>query len=71
MGLRLRVAVLAYIQQMRDNERTGLDHAVGPKTPGFTAMGIFLFFGSTRRVSPQLLCFGEAPFSIVPGLSIR
>jgi len=46
MGLRLRVAVLAYIQQMRDNERTGLDHAVGPTTPGFTAIGIFLFFGS-------------------------
>ena len=41
-----RVAVLAYIQQMRDNDRTGLDHPVWPKTPGFTAMGIFLFFGS-------------------------
>jgi hypothetical protein len=34
-------AGLAYIQHMRDNDR-----AVGPKTPGFTAMGIFLFFGS-------------------------
>jgi hypothetical protein len=31
---------------MRDNDRTGLDRAVGPKTPGFTAIGIFLFFGS-------------------------
>jgi hypothetical protein len=31
---------------MRDNDRTGLDRAVGPKAPGFTAMGIFLFFGS-------------------------
>ena len=41
-----RVVVLAYIQQMRDNDSTGLDHAVGAKTPGFTAMGIFLFFGS-------------------------
>jgi hypothetical protein len=42
----ITVAVLAYIQQMRDNDRTGLDLAVGPKTPGFTAMGIFLFFGA-------------------------
>jgi hypothetical protein len=37
---------LAYIQQMRYNDRTGLDLAVGPKTPGFTAIGIFLFFGA-------------------------
>jgi len=37
---------LAYIQQMRDNDRTGLDLAIGPKTPGFTAIGIFLFFGA-------------------------
>jgi hypothetical protein len=32
---------LAYIQQMRDNDHTGLDVA-----PGFTAIGIFLFFGA-------------------------
>jgi len=31
---------------MRDNDRTGLDLAVGPKTTGFTAVGIFLFFGA-------------------------
>ena len=37
---------LAYIQQMRDIDRSGLDLAVGPKTPGFTAIGIFLFFGA-------------------------
>ena len=32
------VAVLAYIQQMRD--------AIGPKPRGFTAIGVFLFFGA-------------------------
>jgi hypothetical protein len=32
------VAALAYIQQMRD--------AIGPKPRGFTAIGIFLFFGA-------------------------
>jgi hypothetical protein len=37
---------LAYIQQMGDNDRPGLDLAAGPKTPGFTAIGIFLFFGA-------------------------
>jgi hypothetical protein len=31
---------------MRDNVRTGLDLAVGTETPGFTAVGIFLFFGA-------------------------
>ena len=31
---------------MRDNHRTGLDLAIGTKTPGFTAVGIFLFFGA-------------------------
>jgi hypothetical protein len=31
---------------MRYNDRTGLDLAVEPKTPGFTAVGIFLFFGA-------------------------
>jgi len=43
--IRFGVQVLAYIQQMRAN-RTGLDLAVGPKTPGFTAVGIFLFFAA-------------------------
>ena len=38
--------MLAYIQQMRDGDRTSLDLAVGPKTPGFTAIGVFLFFGA-------------------------
>jgi hypothetical protein len=32
------VAALAYIQQMRD--------AIGPKPRGFTAIGVFLFFGA-------------------------
>jgi hypothetical protein len=36
---------LAYIQQMRANT-TGLDPAVMPKTRGFTAVGMFLFFGA-------------------------
>ena len=36
---------LTYIQQMRAN-RAGLDLGVGPKAPGFTAIGIFLFFGA-------------------------
>jgi hypothetical protein len=31
---------------MGDNDRNGLDLAVGTKTPGFTAVGIFLFFGA-------------------------
>ncbi|MGA7770814.1 MAG: hypothetical protein WCA27_31830 [Candidatus Sulfotelmatobacter sp.] len=35
-------AALAYIQQMRDNNRTGLN----PKTTGFTAIGVFLFFAA-------------------------
>jgi hypothetical protein len=43
----LRVRGLAYIRQMRDKERIGLNLAVGPKTArGFTATGIFLFFGA-------------------------
>ncbi|MGH9776420.1 MAG: hypothetical protein ACRD50_15920 [Candidatus Acidiferrales bacterium] len=41
-----RAAALAYIDLMRDNARTGFDVAVGPKRPGFTVMGIFLFFGA-------------------------
>jgi hypothetical protein len=31
---------------MRDDDHTGLDLAVGPKPPGFTAVGFFLFFGA-------------------------
>ena len=31
---------------MRDNDRTGVDLTVRTKTPGFTAVGIFLFFGA-------------------------
>jgi hypothetical protein len=39
---------LAYIQQMQDSDsgRTRLDLVVGSKPPGFTAIGIFLFFGA-------------------------
>jgi hypothetical protein len=37
---------LAYIQQMQINESPQIRMAVAPKTPGFTAMGIFLFFGA-------------------------
>jgi hypothetical protein len=44
--IRPQVTELAYIQQMRDNHRIGLDLAVRPKTPGFNAVGIFLFFGA-------------------------
>ncbi len=39
-------AGLNYIQLMRDNDLTGLDRPVGSKTPVFTAIGIFLFFGA-------------------------
>jgi hypothetical protein len=42
---RLWVSPLAYIQQMQDNgENVRL--AIGPKTQGFTAIGIFLLFGA-------------------------
>lgn len=37
---------VAYIQNLRDKDRTGFD-TVEPKTRGFTAIGIFLFFGAT------------------------
>ena len=38
---------LAYIRQMQDKDRIGLDLGVGPKTTrGFTVIGIFLFFGA-------------------------
>ncbi len=32
---------------MQDNHRAALSLAIGPKTRGFTAIGIFLFFGAT------------------------
>jgi hypothetical protein len=38
---------LTYSWQMRENDRTGLNLAAGPRTPGFTAVGIFLFFGAS------------------------
>ena len=38
---------MAYIQQMQSNESHQPRLAVRPKTPGFTAMGIFLFFGAS------------------------
>jgi hypothetical protein len=38
--------VLAYIQQMQDKNRAALSLPIGPKTRGFTAIGIFLFFGA-------------------------
>jgi hypothetical protein len=44
--IRLLAAALAYIQKMRDNDRSGLNPAVGSKTTGFTALGIFFFFGA-------------------------
>jgi hypothetical protein len=46
LAVRSWVALLAYIQQMRDSDRAGLDPVVGPKVPGFSAVGIFLFFGA-------------------------
>jgi hypothetical protein len=36
---------LAYIQQMQD-DGAGVRLAIGPKTQGFTLIGIFLFFGA-------------------------
>ena len=38
---------MAHIQQMQSNESQQPRLAVRPKTPGFTAMGIFLFFGAS------------------------
>ena len=39
-------AALAYIQQMLDNDSRRPRFAVGAKTPGFTAMGVFLVLGA-------------------------
>ena len=36
----------AYIQLMQDDDHAGVGFAIGPKTQGFTAIGIFLFFGA-------------------------
>ena len=52
LTIRAGIAVLAYIQQVRDDDRTGLDLAVGPKAPGFTAIGIFLFFDAIMATTP-------------------
>jgi hypothetical protein len=38
---------LSYSQQMRSNESHQPRLAVRPQTPGFTAIGIFLFFGAS------------------------
>jgi hypothetical protein len=40
------LSALAYIQNMRDKDRTGFD-TVEHNARGFTAIGIFLFFGAT------------------------
>jgi hypothetical protein len=47
---------------MRDNLRTQHHLAVGPEAPGFTAVGIFLFFGATMAslASTTLLWRGTA-----------
>jgi hypothetical protein len=44
---------------MRDNDLTGLDPAVGPKTPGFTAIGIFLFFGAIMASLAAIVVFAR------------
>jgi hypothetical protein len=45
---------------MRDHNRTGADFVARPKASGFTAMGIFLFFGATMATlaATTLLCQG-------------
>jgi hypothetical protein len=37
---------VAYIERMRDSDPTSLDCALERKPPGFTAVGVFLFFGA-------------------------
>jgi hypothetical protein len=44
--IRSQVKELAYIQEMRDSDHPARDLAIGPKTPGFTGVGVFLFFGA-------------------------
>ena len=45
---------------MQDNDRAGVDSNIGPRTSGFTAMGIFLFFGAVMSslAATTLLCRG-------------
>jgi vacuolar-type H+-ATPase subunit I/STV1 len=40
------VIALPYIQQMRDDDPTSLDLGVSRAPPGFSAIGLFLFFGA-------------------------
>jgi hypothetical protein len=42
----LNSSVLAYIEQMGGEHQRGLDLAIGVQPAGFTAVGIFLFFGA-------------------------
>jgi vacuolar-type H+-ATPase subunit I/STV1 len=60
--IRSSVTEWAYIQQMRGNYRIGLNLADRPKTPGFTAVGIFLFFGAVMSslAATTLLWRGSA-----------
>jgi hypothetical protein len=54
------VRELAYIQQMRNKDRAGLDLSLRRKTPGFTGAGIFLLFGAIMAslAATTLLCRG-------------
>jgi hypothetical protein len=48
---------------MQDNGRTDLDLAVRPKTRGFTAIGIFLFFGAIMAsLAATTLIWRGTPF---------
>jgi hypothetical protein len=55
-------AAFGYLQQMPNNDSHRSGFAVGAKTPGFTAMGIFLFFGAVMAslAATTLLCRGTA-----------
>ena len=44
--IRSRVGALAYIEQVQSNESHQPRLAARPTTPGFTAIGVFLFFGA-------------------------
>jgi hypothetical protein len=53
---------LAYIQLMRDNDRTMVDLAVGTKMSGFIGVGIFLFFGAiTASLAATTLLWRGTP----------
>ena len=45
---------------MGDNDHTGLDHTVAPKTPGFTAVGIFFSAIMASLAGTTLLWRGTA-----------